>query len=93
MNKPNLRGQKFDRLTVLEDSGQRYKDGAVRWWCKCDCGVICLKSTGQLRSGQVRSCGCLQIDSVTTHGETSGGKRLSRLYTIWGGMNNRPFKY
>ena len=32
----NLIGQKFNRLTVLEDTGKR-KNGSVVWLCRCDC--------------------------------------------------------
>lgn len=37
-------GQKIDRLTILEDTGDR-KDRSIVWKCQCDCGNICLKTS------------------------------------------------
>ena len=34
----DLTGQKFGRLTVVEQAG-RTKYGNVLWKCKCDCGL------------------------------------------------------
>lgn len=34
----DLTGQTFGELTVLEDSGQRAKDGCKIWRCSCTCG-------------------------------------------------------
>lgn len=59
--KLNLLRQKFGRLTVIRDTGE--KDGRNRtlWECKCDCGNpnLVLASTANLRRGHANSCGCL----------------------------------
>lgn len=34
------------------------KNRNVLWECKCDCGNICTKSTGDLLNSHVKSCGC-----------------------------------
>lgn len=54
----DLRGQRFHRLTVREDSGQRDKQGGVLWLCDCKCGGTKLTNGVHLRRGQVKSCGC-----------------------------------
>lgn len=36
-NYKDLRGQRFGKLTVVEDVG-RYSTSEVKWLCKCDCG-------------------------------------------------------
>lgn len=36
----NMVGQKFGRLTVLDETNHRRKDGHKVYKCKCDCGVI-----------------------------------------------------
>ena len=56
-------GEKFTRLTVKKFS---HKDENHRkWWvCVCDCGVEKTLHTGNLRSGNTRSCGCLARDSA-----------------------------
>ena len=54
-------GDKIDRLTVLEDTGKRLKNGkTIIWKCQCDCGEICYKSSTALanKKVKVKSCGC-----------------------------------
>lgn len=52
-------GQKIDRLTILEDTGER-KDRSIVWKCQCDCGNTCLKTSKWLgKKGKgLKSCGC-----------------------------------
>ena len=53
----DLVGQQFGRLLVKEFVGLiRHK--AV-WRCDCSCGQSCTKPSTDLRSGRIRSCGCL----------------------------------
>lgn len=53
----DLTGQRFGRLTVVGDSGNR-KGGQVCWICKCDCGNTTEVRTGNLKSGNTAGCGC-----------------------------------
>lgn len=70
----DLRGQRFSRLVVVELAPS--KNGKRTWLCKCDCGNISMVWTQNLRSGNVRSCGCLARETSakgmrkmnTTHG-------------------------
>jgi hypothetical protein len=80
----DLTGQKFGRLTVIkQDANLKTR---VRWKCKCDCGQIVSKLACTLVNGGTRSCGCLNIETVTTHG-------LSKhcLYNTWTGIKQRCF--
>lgn len=65
MNKKNLIGQKFGRLTVLSDSGLRAVDGTIKWKCKCECGNYTCVNTTNLTRGVTQSCGCLQKERTT----------------------------
>lgn len=65
----DLTGKRFGRLIVLRDSGKRYK-GNVFLLCKCDCGKLIETREDSLKSGRVRSCGCLRIDNLK--GKTFG---------------------
>lgn len=63
----NLIGCKFNHLTVLRkatDIVDKRNHIQRRWICKCDCGsdkeVVVRENN--LKSGQVRSCGCLKIN-------------------------------
>lgn len=60
----NIIGQKFNRLTVLEDTGKR-KNGSVIWLCQCDCGNTCEVCGGSLTrtNRPTRSCGCLKKET------------------------------
>ena len=54
----NLTGRIFGRLTVLSRKGTiRNSPG---WLCKCSCGKEKTIAGYDLKSGNSRSCGCLQ---------------------------------
>jgi hypothetical protein len=55
---PDLTGQTFNQLMVLEPAGLRR--AASLWRCRCLCGGEAFVRTTDLRSGAVRSCGCLR---------------------------------
>ena len=54
----DLTGQRFHRLVVEGVLPQR-QGGQRVWLCRCDCGRQHQATTGGLRSGGVKSCGCL----------------------------------
>lgn len=53
---------------------------ATRWSCLCDCGNTVIARSGDLTSGDTKSCGCLR----QTH-----GKSQSNEFRIWWGMLDR----
>jgi len=57
---PDLTGQTFGRLTVLEKSDQKAKGGYLFWRCRCECGSEKLATTSRLKGGRAKSCGCLR---------------------------------
>lgn len=59
----DLTGQRFGKLTIIKKSERRGKDGSVYWECLCDCGNISFASTGNLKRGNIKSCGCGQISA------------------------------
>ena len=50
--KYDLKGKKFNSLTVLEYVGHS------NWKCKCDCGNTTIVSGSALVDGHIKSCGC-----------------------------------
>lgn len=58
MRLKDLTGQRFGRLVVIHRE-ENYKDGNVRWLCKCDCGKYKTVFRSSLCSGLTKSCGCL----------------------------------
>lgn len=77
-----LAGQYFERLYVL----RRLEDG--KWLCLCDCGGISRPTTGNLRGGNSRSCGCLHREQ-TSKVNRSHGMANSREHAIWVMMKQR----
>lgn len=55
--KIDLTGQKFGKLTVIEETNER-RGGSVVWKCKCDCGNIHYTTSKLLRQSGSLSCGC-----------------------------------
>ena len=57
--KIDLKGKRFGRLLVLEDTGRR-SGSSVIWRCRCDCGkTVDIPARNMLHRGTV-SCGCYQ---------------------------------
>ena len=80
--KKNLIGQRFGRLTVIEECGR--KRGGVLWLCKCDCGNETKVMSATLINGKTTSCGCYNRDVITKH-----NKSRSKLYHTYQCMVDR----
>jgi len=84
-NIKDLKGQKFERLKVLEDSGERC-GRSVKWLCICKCGNFTKVRGADLANGKTKSCGCLRKMQLLKHGH---GSMKNRLYRIWLDMKDR----
>jgi hypothetical protein len=51
-------GESYSRLTTARRAGS-HKGRNALWECSCSCGGTALARSDRLRSGHVRSCGCL----------------------------------
>lgn len=90
MTNSEMIGKRFGRLTVIEFAGVS-KNRKTTWICKCDCGQITKPIVGSnLRSGSVKSCGCLR-DELNAENAKYNHKKYKRLYGIWHGMKERCF--
>ena len=58
-NAKNLINQRFGKLVVLKDSGQRNHKKEILWLCQCDCGNQILVKTSHLTCDHTSSCGCM----------------------------------
>ena len=60
----NLIGQKFGKLTVVEQHGftpkNKYGSRQAIWYCLCDCGNYCEVQHVYLSTGDTTSCGCMR---------------------------------
>lgn len=78
-------GQRFDRLTVIARASNIGRHAG--WLCKCECGNELIVPAGSLRTGNVRSCGCLLRDTRSKNGQRSRlrfapGLRFGRLTVL-----------
>ena len=89
----NLTGQKFNRLTVCEE----YYDSDKKIWmafCICECGNTTDVRKSKLRSGSIKSCGCIVRERMSKlnfkHGEFLNGK-MSKEYQAWFNIKARCY--
>lgn len=84
-----LIGDRFGLLTVLNNTVKikitptNKKVYTIQ--LKCDCGNIVDICKNRLKSGNVRSCGCLHKQVVTTQ----GGLKHTKAYSAWRGVISR----
>jgi hypothetical protein len=79
--KQELIGQQFERLLVISAAG-RDKWGKSLWLCRCNCGVERIVEGTNLKSGNTKSCGCLNLQLTAERFTTHGGSETPE-YKIW----------
>jgi len=80
-------GKRFGRLFVLEEV-ERSKSGQFCFKCICDCGNIKTVIKYHLLSGNTKSCGCLQRETVTVL-KTTHNMYSTPTYKSWSYMLSR----
>lgn len=84
----DLTGQVFNRLTVLEFANKKNSDNRWLWKCQCSCEnhTIIYVSAKHLKSGNTKSCGCLQREFVIEKNKANAlnitGERKGTLVAI-----------
>lgn len=94
----NIIGLRGGRLTVV--SFYQKKNNKYYWLCVCDCGKTHVARSDAIKDGNVKSCGCLNVENLKSqdnikklgqisrkHGFTAGIK--SQFYRAWDSMINR----
>lgn len=61
--KIDITGMVFNRLTVQKEAG-RDRQGQILWECCCICGKTVYVRGRDLRSGNTKSCGCLDVEKA-----------------------------
>lgn len=89
--KHDMSGERYGRLVVIERVGT--KNGNATWKCLCDCGNEKVIAGKCLRSGDTKSCGCLQLENLREQAHKGHsvihGDAHSRLYEVWATMIQR----
>lgn len=83
----DLTGREFGRLEVLERA-ENDKRGNSRWLCRCDCKNELIVRSDHLKSGGIKSCGCLNREITTKHGHAKNNKKTG-FYQSWQDMIQR----
>lgn len=79
----DLTGKIFERLLIIKRvDNNKWRQSC--WLCRCSCGKEVIVCSGNLKSGQTKSCGCLKLK----HGHTKNGKKTG-LYRSWQNMIDR----
>lgn len=92
-----LIGQRFIRLVILSYSGFRSGNHDMRYHyveAQCDCGNKKVISASHLKSGDIKSCGCLHREIIKTnnvkHNHANPSLRgVTPTYRSWAGMRSR----
>jgi hypothetical protein len=87
----DLTGQKFNRLTAIKRV-ENSSNGKVQFECLCDCGKAVVVSSTNLKSGNSKSCGCLNIESASRTKKIHG-LRHSSEYNTWRSMKDRCYRH
>lgn len=75
----DIAGQRFGRLVAVRVAQSKPR----KWLCRCDCGNERLVSTGNLLSGNSRSCGCLGKEKLSRlRGKDISNQRFGRLVAV-----------
>jgi hypothetical protein len=82
----DLTGKRFGRLTVIERASY-YKNNQLVWVCRCDCGQLCDRVGNKLKTGDTKSCGCLNIDKIIQR------RRLPEPWLVSFNYQLRSYKY
>lgn len=83
----DLTGQKFGRLTVVGLEGRDDKRNYI-WRCVCDCGNAKVLATSVLKSGMIRSCGCLKSEMARNRRGIAHHKLTETLNAMKARCNN-----
>ena len=73
-------GQRFGRLTVVEEAPRRKGE---RWWrCRCDCGREVETEESHLKNGHTKSCGCYRREAPKSKRRDLRGRSYGRLFVL-----------
>ena len=81
------KGDKYNKLTAVRFD---HMDGHrnAYWIFQCDCGNKKIARVSHIKSGNIKSCGCLRKEKAGKLNKTHG-MRYTREYNSWQGMKDR----
>lgn len=92
----DLTGQRFGRLTVIERAESKITPNGSRkamWKCRCDCGNIVTVKGASLKTGNTKSCGCLNLEKISERSLADlTGQKFGRLTVLERSENSKTGK-
>ena len=83
----DIAGEKYGRLTAVGPTNLR-ANGCVLWDFTCDCGGTLQAQASSVKSGNTKSCGCLQPEIMQVQ-STVHGMMETLSYQVWANMKSR----
>jgi hypothetical protein len=75
----DLTNQNFGKIKVINETGERTKDGKIIWNCLCSCGTNCKIVGSDLKKG-TKSCGCLSKKYfINLEGQTFNNIQINKF--------------
>jgi hypothetical protein len=88
-------GDRFNRLIIIKEIEPYFdlnsKNKFRRFLCKCDCGNEKSVRLNDLRSDNVKSCGCLNLEKRQKIKKRTNRLRHHYLYHVWLNMKARCY--
>lgn len=72
-------GKRFDRLVVVSKTDKKASNGSYYYECKCDCGNKIDVYYGNLRQGNIKSCGCMRAEMAIQKGKENANKYIKDI--------------
>ena len=88
----DLTGRRFGRLVALGplERVPKAKFAQLLWLCQCDCGKQSRVYARALKSGDSRSCGCLNLDRIRERNTTHGASYTHEAeFWVWSAAKGR----
>lgn len=88
-------GDKFSNLKIIKYLGLNQHKKRV-WLCECSCGKQIKVTTGELTSGNTKSCGCIRLINAikaTKISNTKHGMRNTKEYFAWSELKQRCYNH
>ena len=83
----DITGKRYNHLVVVKRL-ENAKGGIAMWECLCDCGNTTQVRGANLKSGAVKSCGCLRRE---TNPSLRHNMSHTRLYREWASIKQRCY--
>lgn len=87
INRIDISNQRFGSLIAKKRVKDKKTGHSNKWLCKCDCGNTVIVSTGTLRRGKHKSCGCMR-KGANSHFWKGGRRKTNYGYILYHNPNH-----